>query len=291
MSIPSEINGAVGGLNKAISGVNGVTSIFTNPCNATAYIYAKTAFPAAGELALGLLSFGLGDLARGALRPKNARGGRHMRRGGGKGGKGGIPELGNRLGSALAGGPLTKRTAGAALRGLWLLDNVVQGGLLAFLLMDLGEDFSFNWSSGIISEACDPNITMGLAVSKSVEPTLFFSLANAWTTVPSGIVVSVIGDASSRFAVHSNAGKPFQYSTHIEATRTSLSGGPIQLRELSGGEERGFESGDGDDPSAGGKVGGDGSSASPFVSYQYRSNGGVYTGVARSVTSAVSPGQ
>lgn len=277
------------GLNNAFSPLNHITNLVLNPCGASPYIYAETALPAVGKLVVALLDFGVDDILRGAIRPKNLRIGSHIRsRGKGRRRGGGIPEVGELLGTAFFPEELRDRKVSNGLKAMWLLDGVIQRGLYYLMIIDLAEDFFYNWSTAVMASSCDASNPSSIQICESVPNATFFSLANAWTSVPSGIVKSTIGTARSRNGSHSNGGKPFHYSTSMSGAPILENGGPLELRVIVDGQVRESDSGNMDDGNNGGSVTIPGISPSSTALYQYRTNGQAYVGMAYSVTSGVS---
>lgn len=140
-----------------IDQVNAVVTLIENPCDEPWTVYLELAKRPAGNLALGLLTFGMGDVARGFAKPKT---GRTRRRGKKRAGRGrlkfGIPETGNMLGSLIPGSDTLKAAqTNAGLKFMWRVDDIVQRGLWYWLILDLVGDFLYEWSTLIqATQAC-----------------------------------------------------------------------------------------------------------------------------------------
>lgn len=140
-----------------IDKVNAIVKFVENPCRAPWLVYMETALPAAGNLLLSLVSFGMDDVVRGWARPKGIRSSRHGRKGskgrGGRGGGGGIPEIGEEIGKRLPGAEAAKgRHVSDGVKNLWFVDGVIQRGLWHWMVVDLTVDFFYDWSS-LINES------------------------------------------------------------------------------------------------------------------------------------------
>lgn len=127
-------------------------------CNNVGAIFIETAKAPAGDFIIDLLSFGLGDILRGAVKPRNLRSGRHIAKGRvARAVAGLLPEFGNLLGkfltsviALLTGGKRLKAdqiTDGA--RGIWRIDETVQFGLFNWMLGDLLSRFVVDWISAV----------------------------------------------------------------------------------------------------------------------------------------------
>lgn len=132
-----------------IDRINGIVDFWMDPCEAPFTVYAQTALPPLGRFVLELMTFGLGDIVRGFLRPKGLRSARHGRRGkrGGKGG--GIPEVGNMIGARLyqtSGQPNTL-SYGKGEYAFWVADGNFQRALYWVMIIDLVTDFLYGWAS------------------------------------------------------------------------------------------------------------------------------------------------
>jgi len=140
--------------------VNFIIDSWTTGCNAPWYIYVETMKPAALRAFLVLLSFGWADVLRGRLRPKglgrrtSKRKGRWNRR------IPRFPEIGNTIGKSLPFGEQLDDFVkwGTNTRFLWRIDNLMQAGLFWWLVVDVVEDFVFNWTSLLYeSYWCQPD--------------------------------------------------------------------------------------------------------------------------------------
>lgn len=129
--------------------VNYIIDSWCRPCDAPWYIYIETLKPAALAAFIVLISFGWADVLRGLLRPAGL--GRRSKKKKGKGTKylRGFPEVGNTLGKKL---PFAEQvsewiTWGTKTKFLWRIDNAMQAGLFMWLIVDVVEDFLFDWTS------------------------------------------------------------------------------------------------------------------------------------------------
>ena len=129
--------------------VNYVIDAWSRPCQAPWYIYIETLKPALLEAFITLITFGWDDVARGYARPRDLR----RRTGKGKGKRRGLvprrfPELGDLTGRHLPGSAAVKGIKWADLaKTIWRIDGMVQLGLFALLIVDVADDFAFNWTS------------------------------------------------------------------------------------------------------------------------------------------------
>lgn len=144
-----------------IDKVNYIVDFVDEPCHVPWFVYVETAIIPLGGLLFDLLTFGWGDVARGALRPKNVRSARHFRKGR-RGSKAhGIPEVGNEIGSFLGRSlGLDKPLASQGVRYVWLFDEGVQRASFWWLVIDAAADFMFYWSSNLHRVAgCGPEVS------------------------------------------------------------------------------------------------------------------------------------
>jgi hypothetical protein len=119
-------------------------------CDAPLAVYAETLWPAALDLFVGLMTFGMDDVIRGYARPKNLRSRSHGKRSnrGRRRPRLGLPELGDEIGSRLPGArDMHNRKVTDGVRNLWLFDSALQRGLYYYMLADLGTEFAANWTS------------------------------------------------------------------------------------------------------------------------------------------------
>lgn len=132
-------------------------------CNNIGAIFVETAKAPAGEFIIDLLSFGLGDILRGAVKPRNLRSGRHLAKGRiARAVAGLLPEFGNLIGKIfttiiafLTGGKrLAAKQINDGARAIWRIDETVQFGLFNWMLGDLTARFIADWISAI-QEAAD----------------------------------------------------------------------------------------------------------------------------------------
>jgi uncharacterized protein YaiE (UPF0345 family) len=141
---------------------NTVIDYAESDCNPDWEVYVETLFPALGQALLVLLTFGLDDVLRGYLRPGGGRGfgglGRASRRlrrptraQRARGLlRGGIPEIGELVGKNLPGAQtLAGRNVGSAEKFLWRVDGLAQRGLWYWMVADVLEDFSINWTTAL----------------------------------------------------------------------------------------------------------------------------------------------
>lgn len=134
-----------------IDKVNAVVKFWQNPCDAKLIVYAETALVPAGGLLLLFLSAGMDDVIRGYARPKGIS--KRWKRRRGKKGKlrfFGIPDLGNWVGTQLAGAEIAKgRHISQGVKNLWIVDGVLQRGLWYWLIIDGLSDFLYEWSTAL----------------------------------------------------------------------------------------------------------------------------------------------
>lgn len=129
--------------------VNFVIDAWAEPCEAPWYIYIQLLKPAALTAFITLISFGLGDVARGFARPH----GLDRRRSGKRKGKWArripkFPEIGNLIGAQIEGSSAVKGANwGVAGRFLWRVDTVLQAGLFWWLIADVTTDFAYTFTS------------------------------------------------------------------------------------------------------------------------------------------------
>lgn len=153
MPLPSSGDGS-------LDKVNFVIDSWSTGCDAPWYIYIETMRPAALEALIVLLSFGWADVVRGALRPKGL--GRRSSKRKGKWSRRipAFPELGNTIGKNL---PFAEQIEDfthyrAGTRHLWRIDTGMQALLFWWLVVDVAEDFAFNWTSLLYeSYWCQPD--------------------------------------------------------------------------------------------------------------------------------------
>lgn len=137
-----------------IDKVNFIWYYLQNSCDTDLIVYFETALPPAGNVVIELLSFGMDDVIRGAFKPKGLRSGRHGRkRPKGKPPKGGIPELGEMIGSNLPGSEEYRgKKFSDGVKFLWKVDGVGQRALYYVMVVSLLTDFLFEWAVGIIKD-------------------------------------------------------------------------------------------------------------------------------------------
>lgn len=160
--------------NKVAYRVNAILKFVEFDCMTTDKPYwliaAETALPALGEAILTLLAFDWDDVARGFLRPYGLRSRRRSRRSGNRKKRRfafEIPEIGELIGEHLPGAKAMKSSkAMKGLRFLWKIDMALQRILYYWMLFDVGLDFFYHWSTGIMtSTACYHGRHGGLACS------------------------------------------------------------------------------------------------------------------------------
>lgn len=128
---------------------NYVIDSWAQPCEAPWYIYIETMGPAALEAFITLITFGWDDVARGYFRPR----GLYKRRSGKRKGKWAkrvprFPEIGEEIGKRIPGADRQKGKKWSELgKTLWRIDGVIQQGLFWWLVVDVTNDFFFNWTS------------------------------------------------------------------------------------------------------------------------------------------------
>ena len=130
--------------------VNYVIDAWVLPCEAPWYIYVSTAKPAALAALITLLTFGWDDVLRGFARPRGLGGRRRTgkKRGKGKIGLRGFPEIGELLGRHVPGSEAAKGIKWSdGLKTLWRIDTLIQGFLFAWLIADITGEFAFEWTS------------------------------------------------------------------------------------------------------------------------------------------------
>ena len=218
-----------------VKDVQSVVEWIDNPCHAPWPVYVGLAIPALGDATLQLLDFGLGDVIRGALRPKQLRSLGKMRGFGPRGRRGGgIPEIGNMLGKMI---PFTEsfrgRQIGMGREFLWLVDGAVQRVLWYSLIADIGKNFVINFASAIHESQTCTKQQQGYAHSESVEDFFYFSVANAWIGITTANKIHEHNGAKAHNAACWNSGKPF--SCVVTAAVNKL--GDLGIFELSTGDQ------------------------------------------------------
>lgn len=147
---------------------NSVVDYFESDCHPDWHVYVETLFPALGQAVLVLLSFGLDDVLRGYFRPAGGRGFGGLSRASRRYRspsklqrsrgilKGGIPELGELTGRRLPGAQIVQaRRVGTAEKFLWKVDGLAQRGLWYWMIADVLDDFTVNWTSALMrSQDC-----------------------------------------------------------------------------------------------------------------------------------------
>ncbi len=129
--------------------VNYVIDSWATPCEAPWYIYVECLHPAALEAFIVLITFGWDDVARGYFRPR----GLGKRRTGKRKGKfrkaiPRFPELGELIGENIPGAERQKGKKWSELgKALWRIDGVMQRGLFWWLVVDVTNDFAYNFTS------------------------------------------------------------------------------------------------------------------------------------------------
>lgn len=146
-----------------INRVNFVTRFLAVPCGTKWYVYLEVAGAALGNVVLSLLSFGVGDMARGFFKPKGLRsqrhgrkgrksGGRPPRTGPGRGGRSSIPEIGEIAGSSIPGAEKVKEWAGKVPGSAYAstIDAGIQRGLYYWMILDVFQDYVYELMLGIV---------------------------------------------------------------------------------------------------------------------------------------------
>ena len=129
--------------------VNFVIDSWTTGCDAPWYIYIETMKPALLAAFITLITFGWDDVLRGYLRPR----GLHPRRTGKRKGKWSrrvprFPELGDLIGSNIPGAEEVKgKRWSTPMKTLWRIDSAMQAIMFAWLVVEVAEDFAFEWTS------------------------------------------------------------------------------------------------------------------------------------------------
>lgn len=153
-----------------IDRVNYIKTVSEDPCNGPPWIINMELFlPPAGDAVITMLLFGWDDVARGYFRPRGLHRGRGARRGPRAVGRlrrlgralGRLPGLGDDtgdfIGKRLPGAKFVKgRKIVMAERIMWLVDNRLQRLLFWWLVIDVVEEFFYEWTSLIMaSEFCN----------------------------------------------------------------------------------------------------------------------------------------
>lgn len=132
-----------------------VKYFFTKHCEFPWIVYFETAKPAVGNMILTLISFGMEDVIRGLFRPKGLRSKRHGRKGrkNRKIKKGFIPELGETVASKVPGAENVRaRKVSDGVKHLWLIDGFIQKVAYHWMMIDVLNDFTYEWLSGIMAD-------------------------------------------------------------------------------------------------------------------------------------------
>lgn len=138
--------------NEALSKLNIVTNVTEFSCDGDWLLYVETLLPALGDMFLVLLDFGWDDVARGFFRPSGIRTRWKFRPSKKKGRRFRfeIPELGESIGKLLPGAKFFRgRRVGPFWRWFWRIDGLAQRALWYWLLVDVGVDLAYNWTTGI----------------------------------------------------------------------------------------------------------------------------------------------
>lgn len=152
-----------------IDQVNYAMTLTEDPCNGPPWIVQmELAQPAFGSAIITMLTFGWDDVARGYFRPRGLHRGTKARRGPRSTGRlhrlgrflGRIPGLGDDtgdfIGKRLPGAKIVKgvRIDGVG-KAFWLIDNKLQQALFWWLVIDVVDDFWYEWTSLLMaSEVC-----------------------------------------------------------------------------------------------------------------------------------------
>lgn len=186
---------------------NTVIDYFESDCHPDWYVYAETLFPALGEAVLVLLSFGLDDVLRGYFRPAGGRGfgglGRASRRvrrptraqlARGQL-KGGIPEVGELIGRNLPGAEIVRaRQITQAEKMLWKVDGLAQRGLWYWMIADILDDFTVNWTTALYSSVDCIGLEVG-GFSRTTDGT--YAVGLGFASMPCDILLDQWGPVSS----------------------------------------------------------------------------------------------
>lgn len=141
-----------------------ITFYAVNFCDGPAYVYMEAARRPAFDLAIGLMSFGLGDVVRSLFKPKGLRSARHGRKGR-KGGKRGVglPEIPDLVADRIpAVQQLQARKIDDGLKYLWIVDEVFQRAAWTVGLWSMVNDFFYDSFLGVITDdaaQCDFKVT------------------------------------------------------------------------------------------------------------------------------------
>lgn len=136
---------------------NSIANLVMFTCGSHWLIYVRTMLPPAGDLMLSFLVIDPDDLLRGWLKGYGYRSRVKMFGVAGKTKRWyEIPEIGEEIGQRLPlAGKIAGTRVGQGLRFVFMLDDVVQGALQWFVLIDQISKFLFGWSSGLLSaEEC-----------------------------------------------------------------------------------------------------------------------------------------
>ncbi len=153
-----------------IDRVNYIKTVSEDPCNGPPWIVNMELFlPPAGDAIITMMLFGWDDVARGFFRPRGLHRGKGARRGPRAAGR--IRRLGSFLGKLPGIGddpgdfigkklPFAKKVKGRKIvmaeRIMWLVDNRLQRLLFWWLVIDVVEEFFYDWTSLIMaSEFCN----------------------------------------------------------------------------------------------------------------------------------------
>ena len=149
--------------------VNFVIDSWTTGCDAPWYIYIETMKPALLAAFITLITFGWDDVLRGFLRPR----GLHPRRTGKRKGKWSrraprFPEIGELIGSNIPGAEEVKgKRWSTPMKTLWRIDSALQAIMFAWLVVEVVEDFAFEWTSLLYeSYWCQPDPPGKFSVQK-----------------------------------------------------------------------------------------------------------------------------
>ena len=153
-----------------IDRVNYIKTISEDPCNGPPWIInAELFLPPAGDAIITMMLFGWDDVARGFFRPRGLHRGKGARRGPRATGRlhrlgralGRLPGLGDDPGDFIGKRlPFAKKVKGRKIvmaeRIMWLVDNRLQRLLFWWLVIDVVEEFFYDWTSLIMaSEFCN----------------------------------------------------------------------------------------------------------------------------------------
>ena len=160
-------------LQQKVKQVNGIIRFVEDPCSAPWSVYARSLYPAIGNLAIALLMFGFDDVVRGYFRPHGiyspTRTGRRRGRSRfARAARKGIPEIGEMIGHNLPGAQLVKgRGVSTKVAMLWAFDGVLQRIMFWWMILDVTTEFFYEWTTLIAqSRECQLDRLVGSVLCK-----------------------------------------------------------------------------------------------------------------------------